>query len=303
MKSERWERVETLLDELLDLSPEKRRARLDEIAAREPEIAGELAPFLAEDDSTGGPLDDSVDTFAAAVFEDTAPADSAMTSHGIAPGSLIGPYRVVSEIGHGGMGIVLLAERTQGDFEQRVALKVVRGGRHDSVERFRHERRILARLRHPNIAALYDGGATPAGEPYFAMELVEGERITEYCDRRRLGIDARIALFEDVCRAVQHAHRNLVVHRDLKPGNVLVTSEGTVKLLDFGIAKVIEADEDGQGTTRQFLTPAYAAPEQIRGEPTSTWSSRETCSKRIPLPRARRWIFASPKREAPTRRA
>jgi serine/threonine-protein kinase len=188
-------------------------------------------------------------------------------------GRRIGPYQVIRELGRGGMGEVLLAERADGQFEQQVALKVVRGGlnREDILRRFRHERTILARLRHPNIAVLHDGGIAADGVPYFAMEYVQGEPITDYCDRRTLGIPERIALFESVCRAVQYAHRNLVIHRDLKPSNVLVTADGVPKLLDFGIAKVIDPGlDDPTQATRGFLTPAYAAPEQIRGEPTST---------------------------------
>ena len=270
MNTDRWPQIEAALDELLELPAERRRPRLAEIAAGDPELGRELEPFLVQDGESAGPLDDSLETYAAAVFEDATIGVGEPGAEGPEPGSQIGPYRVLSEIGHGGMGSVLLAERTDGEFEHQVALKVVRGGRRDIAERFRHERQILARLRHPNIATLFDGGTTGGGDPYFAMELVEGERITDYSDQNQLGIEDRIRLFEDVCRAVQHAHRNLVVHRDLKPGNVLVTREGTVKLLDFGIAKIVESEDDVSGTTRQFLTPAYAAPEQVLGEPTST---------------------------------
>jgi serine/threonine-protein kinase len=149
----------------------------------------------------------------------------------------------------------------------------VRAGIHreEIADRFRHERQILARLRHPNIASLYDGGAADDGTPYFAMEYVEGERITDWADRRQLDVDARVRLFESVCAAVSHAHRNLVVHRDLKPSNVLVTAEGTVKLLDFGIAKIVDPDaNEATHTTHGFLTPAYASPEHVRGLPTTT---------------------------------
>ncbi|HMB70990.1 MAG TPA: serine/threonine-protein kinase, partial [bacterium] len=221
-----------------------------------------------------GPLDRPLDTFAAAVLPGTAPDPGAPSDVPVAvpAGTVIGPYRVVETVGQGGMGSVVLAERWDGEFEHRVALKLVRDGRPEIVERFRHERQILAGLRHPNVATLLDGGLTEAGQPYFAMEYVDGERITDWCDRSRLDVDARLALFGDVCRAVQYAHRNLVIHRDLKPGNVLVTRDGTVKLLDFGIAKLLDADGDGDAATTaaRFLTPAYAAPEQVLGEPTST---------------------------------
>jgi serine/threonine-protein kinase len=262
---ERWARIERILDELLDATGAERVARLEALTGDDAALQDEVRAFLEEDEREGGPLDRGVDTLAhAAVTEDVGTARP--------PARRVGPYRVIGELGRGGMGEVLLAERADGQFEHRVALKIVRGApREDVVERFRHERQILARLRHPNIASLHDGGSTDDGLPYFAMEYVDGDRITAWCDARRLDVDARLALFDAVCRAVQYAHRNLVVHRDLKPGNVLVTSDGTVKLLDFGIAKLVDPGEgDDTHTTRSFFTPAYASPEQIRGLPTST---------------------------------
>jgi serine/threonine-protein kinase len=264
-----WARIEAILDELIELSPEARRSRLDDLPASERELRGEVQRLLDEDSRGGdGILDLGLAALAGRVLE----VDDEPTAEA---GQRIGPYRIVRELGRGGMGEVLLAERVDGDFEQLVALKIIRGGpnRAEVVERFRHERRILATLRHANIAALYDGGATEDGAPYFAMEFVEGERIHEYCDERRLSLAERIDLFDAVCRAVQYAHQNLVIHRDLKPSNVLVTAEGTVKLLDFGIAKVVDSDSDDAEQTQaasRFLTPAYAAPEQILDEPTST---------------------------------
>ena len=169
------------------------------------------------------------------------------------------------------------AERADGEFVQVVALKLVRRGfdGDDTTVRFRRERQILAQLDHPSIARLLDGGLHTDGRPYFAMELVEGEPITTYCDRRRLSIDARVRLFCRVCDAVQYAHGRLIVHRDLKPANIFVTATGDLKLLDFGIAKLLTDDDATQATelTRtglRPLTPAYAAPEQLRGEPVST---------------------------------
>ncbi len=272
MDRARWERIEALLDELLDLEGDTRRARLERLAGDDADLRDEVERLLAADsDPAQGVLDGGLDRLADPLLEDSAPE--------AAPGRRIGPYRVAGELGRGGMGQVLLAERADGDFEQRVALKIVRGGlnRGEIARRFRHERRILARLRHPNIATLHDGGVTEDGLPYFAMEFVEGTRITDYCDEHRLDLEARVELFEAVCRAVQHAHRNLVVHRDLKPSNVLVTRDGTVKLLDFGIAKVVDPAADGEAdgaevtaTSHRFFTPAYAAPEQVLGEPTST---------------------------------
>jgi tetratricopeptide (TPR) repeat protein len=183
-----------------------------------------------------------------------------------------GPYVCEELLGSGGMGLVYRARRADGQFEQLVAIKFLRVAAATEVyrTRFLAERQILARLNHPNIARLLDGGVTAQGEPYLAMELVEGEPIDAYCDRHRLTVAARLKLFQDVLSAVAYAHRNLVVHRDLKPANILVTAEGTPKLLDFGTSKLIEDDAT---TTAPFaLTPAYASPEQLRGEPSATAS-------------------------------
>jgi tetratricopeptide (TPR) repeat protein/predicted Ser/Thr protein kinase len=185
-------------------------------------------------------------------------------------GHRIGPYRVVREIGRGGMGTVYLAERDDAEFDQRVALKLVREAQSERVLRwFRYERQILASLEHPNIARLLDGGTADNGIPYLAMEYVEGTPIDEYCIERRLGVEERLSLFRQVCAAVDFAHRRLVVHRDLKPRNILVAG-GTPKLLDFGIAKLLSpdgSDDTATDTRQRVLTPEYASPEQIRGEP------------------------------------
>lgn len=182
----------------------------------------------------------------------------------------VGPYRLVSEVGRGGMGTVFLAEREDGQFEQRVAVKLVKRGM-DSDEvlrRFRAERQILARLEHPNIGRLYDGGIAEDGRPYLAMEFVEGSRITDFADAKRLTLQQRVDLFDPVAAAVRFAHLNMVVHRDLKPSNVLVADDGTVKLLDFGIAKLLGDDaSDLTQAGSRVLTPAYAAPEQLDGSP------------------------------------
>ena len=183
----------------------------------------------------------------------------------------LGPYRLVRPVGRGGMGEVFLAVQEGDGFERPVAVKLIRAGMatDDVLERFRLERSILAGLNHPNLAKLLDGGATDDGLPYFVMEFVEGESITEYCDRNGLSVPDRLRLFMSVCDAVHHAHQSLIVHRDIKPGNILVTPEGVPKLLDFGISKVLvmSGGEDGARTamTRRVLTPEYAAPEQVRG--------------------------------------
>jgi serine/threonine-protein kinase len=196
----------------------------------------------------------------------------------VAPGTVIGPWRLVRELGSGGMGRVYLAERADGEFLQTAALKLLRpaAGSEEILRRFEQERQILASLDHPSIARLVDGGRTPDGRPYFVMEHVEGLPIDRYCDEERLSVEARLELFCQVARAVQHAHRNLVVHRDLKPSNIVVTVDGEVKLLDFGIAKLLSPvgrpSEPPTRTLARLLTPEYASPEQVLGLPITTAS-------------------------------
>ncbi len=190
-------------------------------------------------------------------------------------GAHLGPYRIESIAGHGGMGAVYRAWRDDDEFHQQVAIKLVRVAAEspDTLRRFRQERQILARLSHPNIARLLDGGSTPEGVPYLVMEFIEGEPITEWCDRQSLGSEERFRLFLQVCEGVELAHRDLVVHRDLKPANILVTKDGVPKLLDFGIAKLLEPGAENEAATLTGLpvmTPDYASPEQVRGEPVST---------------------------------
>ena len=192
-------------------------------------------------------------------------------------GVRIGPYRLVKELGRGGMGTVYLGVRSDDSFQKRVALKVLKRGMDTDaiVRRFRNERQILASLDHPNISGLLDGGTTPDGLPYFAMEFVEGQPIDEYCEARHLDTTARLEMFTKICAAVQYAHQNLIIHRDIKPANVLVTADGTPKLLDFGIAKLLNPDLGGQtyAVTAEgspLMTPEYASPEQVRGEVVTT---------------------------------
>ncbi len=246
---------------------------------RDDGLRSELRALVAADGSAGSLLDANVPI--GALLEDledeeAGPGGSSPAA-GDLSGSTLGPYRLVREIGRGGMGTVYLAERSDGEFVQHAAIKVLRPGLEgrESERRFRQERQILARLDHPGIARLLDGGTTAEGTPYFVMELVAGEPCTEYCDERQLGVGGRLELFLEVTTAVQYAHRQLVVHRDLKPSNILVTREGRVKLLDFGIAKLLEEDPADTGLTsagRQVLTLSHASPEQIRGEPVTTAS-------------------------------
>lgn len=194
-------------------------------------------------------------------------------------GNFIGPYQVVAKIGEGGMGVVYRAIRVDDQYLKQVAIKVIRSGVSSShyLRRFKNERQIMASLDHPNIARLLDGGATKDGLPYFVMEYIEGERIDEYCDRRKLPVSQRLELFRQVCAAVQYAHQRLIVHRDLKPGNILVTGKGSPKLLDFGIAKLLDPELFLQTTAVTMtlmkpMTPECASPEQIYGEPITTAS-------------------------------
>ena len=260
----RWAAVSPFLDEALDIADaETRRQRVAALCVEHPEVAGDLLTLLDEHQALGREqfLEGSVET----------PAGAPMSA-----GQAIGAYRLVSPLGGGGMGTVWLAERSDGRFTRGAAIKFLnaafagRGG-----ERFRREGRILARLTHPRIAQLVDAGVTAAGQPYLVLEHVDGEQIDRYCDAHALDVSARVRLFLEVLDAVAHAHTNLIVHRDIKPSNVLVGADGHVKLLDFGIAKLLEED-DGIGATvltqegGRAMTPAYAAPEQMTGEPITT---------------------------------
>jgi eukaryotic-like serine/threonine-protein kinase len=265
-----WQRLEALFDEAVTLTAGDRAVFLE---ALEPPVRERLEALLAADARAAGFLQDSADAYlpdlAGARDADAEPPGA------LQPGRQVGPYRIEREIGRGGMGWVFLAHRADGAFEQRVALKVVRAGIDDEelVGRFLQERQILAGLEHPNIARLVDGGLIADGRPFFAMEYVEGEPITASCDARRLGLDRRLDLFLSVCDAVRYAHQRLVVHRDLKPSNTLVAPDGRVKLLDFGIATLLQDEAGAPMADRagwRILTPDYAAPEQVRGEPVTT---------------------------------
>jgi serine/threonine protein kinase/tetratricopeptide (TPR) repeat protein len=194
-------------------------------------------------------------------------------------GKQIDSYKIIREIGRGGMGAVYLANRADESFDKPVALKLIKRGMDTSavLKRFMMERQILAQLQHPNIASLLDGGTTTDGLPYFVMEYVEGEPVTKFCDGHGFSIEQRLELFQKVCSAITHAHQNLVIHRDIKPSNILVTEDGTPKLLDFGIAKLLHPDwslDTAEATATMFrvMTPEYASPEQIRGQPVTTAS-------------------------------
>jgi serine/threonine-protein kinase len=274
-RPEDWARIEAILDDVLELAADARAEALDRACAGDPALRAQIESLLAADEGAMSFLETPAMEYAGGIV--LAASGGADADNQEQPGDRMGPYRLIREIGHGGMGRVFLADRADGQFEQQVALKLVRSGPFGGEihQRFLRERQILARLQHPNIARLLDGGVTPDGRPYFAMEYVNGEPITSYCDARSLDIKSRLALFVAVCDAVQYAHQNLVVHRDLKPSNTLVTPEQQVKLLDFGIAKVLhEQDDAGEATLTRLgsgpMTPEYAAPEQVRGEPVTT---------------------------------
>lgn len=266
---EQWERVKALVSAALELPAGEREAQVRASGqADDPAVVREALSMLRfagrDDGTTGLPLGDIPRAFGLGPPE----------ARDQRAGEVLGAYRILREIGRGGMGAVYLAERADQAFEKQVAIKVLKRGT-DTDEvlwRFENERHILARLEHPHIARLLDGGTTADGLPFLVMEHVEGERVTDFCQSRHLSTAERLRLFLEVCEAVQFAHRNLIVHRDLKPANVLVTREGVPKLLDFGIAKLLGAEGGAEVTEagRQRLTPGYASPEQVRGEPVTT---------------------------------
>lgn len=260
MKQTRWKQIDEVLQQALELPTTERDTFLDQACNGDETLRREIASLLAADRQMGDFLDQ--------------PLLSREASSAI--GRRIGVYRIEREIGRGGMGAVYLASRDDQQFEQQVAIKLIKRGMDtdEIIERFHYERRILASLNHPNIARLLDGGTTEDGLPYFVMEFIEGEPLLAYCQRYKLGVQARLQLFLQVCRAVQHTHSNLIVHRDLKPSNILVTTNETVKLLDFGIAKVLNTSETGLSTLlgQRPMTPEYASPEQLRGETVTTAS-------------------------------
>ena len=263
---ETWGRALEIFQEAVDLAPAERERRVEAACGGDVALRRRVDTLLSADGQTGSPLDGS----AALRFPHLLDVGELDPDRWI--GRELGPWRIVSELGIGGMGAVFLGERCDGQFEQKVALKVARLGLagDEAIRRFLAERRILAGLEHPRIARLLDGGVTSDGLPFFAMEYVEGVPIGDYCDARGLSLSQRIELFLGVCAAVDHAHRRLVVHRDLKPSNILVTAQGEVKLLDFGIAKLLGAGDEDTHTLGRLLTPAYAAPEQVRGERVTT---------------------------------
>ena len=272
MDTRRWQRVSAIFDDLADAAPDERAALLEKSCGDDAELRRSVEALLAAD-AAAGAFDGNVDAaraLAAADWIGLAERD------GVDAGARIGPWLVRRELGRGGMGVVLLAERADGQFEQQAAVKLIKRGMDSDavVARFLRERQILARLDHPHIARLLDGGLAADGRPYFAMEYVDGEPLLRHCVEKNLKLEERIKLFLDICTAVQFAHGQLIVHRDIKPSNILVTAQGEAKLLDFGIAKLLDDSAGGATATidamHRPLTPAYAAPEQLLGEAVTT---------------------------------
>ncbi len=261
MQQDRWNRIESVCAEAIERTGPERVAWVQAECAGDPALEADVLSLLAELESDPGFLEQPLIT-------------RPETEGTLEEGSQVGPYVVARLLGRGGMGEVYLATRDLDGAVQRVALKVIRAGMasDEVVRRFRLERRIMAQLNHPSVAQLIDAGVGPDSRPYFVMEFVEGEPLTSWCDDRQLSVAARLRLFQGICAAVQHAHQRLVLHRDLKPRNILVTADGVPKLLDFGIGKVMDDRGSTDATTEgvRRLTPAYAAPEQLAGAPVTT---------------------------------
>ena len=264
--AETWQRVKEVFDAAVELPPSDRAAFLDRVCARDVALRAEVESLLESDERA----DSFIETPAASIPRDLLPEDQFA-------GRTFGAYRIIREIGRGGLGAVYLAARADDQYRKEVAIKVVKRGldTDDILRRFRAERQILAQLDHPNIARLIDAGSTEEGLPYFVMEFVDGQPISSFCETRGLSTRERLELFRHVCGAVTYAHQHLVIHRDIKPSNILVNEEGVPKLLDFGIAKVLHADDPLAAQTMtgvRVMTPEYASPEQVRGLPISTAS-------------------------------
>lgn len=271
MTPQRWAQIRQIFDGALERSPQDRAAYLRVVCSRDDEMRREVESLLASHDDS----EDFLNTPAADLGRVLANFDDRSGEFPQIP--KVGPYQLERRIGRGGMGSVWLARRIDHEYEKKVAVKMVKRGMdtQEILRRFRLERQVLAGLDHPNIARLIDGGSTPDGLPYLVMEYVEGTPIDQYCESHESSISQRLRLFRDVCAAVQYAHQNLVVHRDIKAGNILVGADGNPKLLDFGIAKLMRSEFStlGAAETRPELRPMtldYASPEQVRGDPITT---------------------------------
>lgn len=268
-----WDKVESILDKALDLPEEKRAAFVEKECRGNLKLKKEVELILTSISDSKGWLENPKE-YKEEFYNEVAEDLEQISAQQSLIGEEIGAYTIKKKVGQGGMGSVYLAERTNGDFKHRVAIKLIRNSRatEENIKRFRQEKRILANLNHPSIAQLYDGGRTDSGIPYIIMEYVDGVPITEYCITQNCTVNKKIELFKQVLEAVQNAHENLTIHRDLKPDNILIDQSGNVKILDFGISKLLEEDQDALQTKTgsHLLTPRYASPEQIRQEPVTT---------------------------------
>ncbi len=278
MSTQNWKQVWEIFETAIQLQPRERPAFVQEACGGDAKLRQAVLAMLAADEEADSLLDQPVGPIGSGGIDDdeTLPQAGAQA---LSRGTKIGPYEILRQIGQGGMGTVYLARRDDDTFQRRVVVKLVRPGMESEalLGRLRTERQILAGLDHPYIARLYDGGTTREGLPYFVLEYVEGEQIDAYCEQNRLTLEERLVLFRKVCEAVHYAHQNLVVHRDLKPSNILVAADGDPKLLDFGIAKLLNPELALSGleptsTWHRVLTPNYASPEQIRGKMITTAS-------------------------------
>jgi serine/threonine protein kinase/Tol biopolymer transport system component/Flp pilus assembly protein TadD len=265
MNPERWKKVEELFESALQRAPAERRAYLDQACEGDEGLRTQVETLIESYERAGSFIEAPALVDSAPTLVDDVPAGMI--------GRRLGSYKLVREIGRGGMGSVYLAVRADDEFQKRVAIKLIKRGMDTDfiIRRFRHERQILASLDHSYIGRLLDGGTTEDGLPYFVMEYVEGKSIYHYCDAQKLSVPERLKLFRKVCSAVHHAHQNLIIHRDIKPSNILVTADGIPKLLDFGIARILNPEIashtfDPTTAALRMMTPEYASPEQVRGE-------------------------------------
>lgn len=268
MKSDNWKKISEILPDCLEIEVFERKNFLDKLSLSS-EMRSELETFLAMEAETKDFMSATADNVMKDFFSQIE------FNENLTVGRKIGIYKIEKEIGFGGMGAVYLAERSDGEISQKVAIKMLR--REFNVEKirqtFRREKEILAKLSHPFIARLLDAGTTDDGIPFLVMEYVEGEQIDKYCERKNLPLTTRLKLFNRICDAVAFAHRNLIIHRDLKPSNIIVTDKGEPKLLDFGISKILNAENSNDSQTVTMLgamTPEYTSPEQIKGETVTT---------------------------------
>lgn len=277
-----WERVQQIFGDALEMAPGERAAWLDQECGEDADLRQEVESLLEASSASDDYFGDLADRAGLTLSPDTGEDSDPLRLSEREPddrakqlvGQRIGQYRVLEWLGRGGSASVYLAERDGEGFTQRVALKVVQRRLKDRLleDRSAEERRILARLEHRGIARLIDGGVTPDGFPFYAMEFVEGTDVVSYCEERALGLDERLRIFLEVCAPVQFAHERLVIHNDLKPSNIFVTPDGHAKLLDFGVARLVDPEAEGSGQAGLWFTPAYASPEQVRREPAGTAS-------------------------------